>query len=79
LLVDDDHEQLLECNEMEGMALGGACGGGGLQGGAESGSEDRDRGRCGTYWVSSGKGLTACDMAAISGMTRSRHMALGSS
>jgi hypothetical protein len=77
LLVDDDHEQLLECSEMEGMALGGARGGGGLQGGAES--EDRDRGRCGTYWVSSGKGLTACDMAAISGMTRFRHMALSSS
>jgi hypothetical protein len=78
LLVDDDHEQLLECSEtLEGTALGRVRAIGSAERGAEG--EDGDRDRCGTYWVSSGRGLTACDMAAISGMTRSRNMALCSS
>jgi len=63
LLVDDDHEQLIECSESPESDLAIACGG--LAGLA-------DGGRCGTYWVRSGRGLTEKDMAAIGGMARTR-------
>lgn len=67
LLVDDDDEQLLECSEASESDLPAACGG--VAGAVDGGT-------CGTYWVRSGRGLTARDMAAIGGMARSRKMAL---
>ena len=71
LLVDDDHDQLLECSDSSECELPLECGGG-----AGSSSLVLDQGTCGTYWVKSGRGLTDQDMAAISGMARSRFMAL---
>ena len=67
LLVDDDHDQLLECSEESESALPTTC---------YSMSSIEDDSTCGTYWVQSGRGLTARDMAAIGGMARSRKMAL---
>lgn len=67
LLVDDDHEQLLECSESSESELPAAYG-------RDAGA--LDEGTCGTYWVKSGIGLTDRDMAAIGGMARSRQMAL---
>ncbi len=63
LLVDDDHEQLVECSESPESELAVAC---------EGAAGLADGGRCGTYWVRSGRGLTDRDMAAIGGMARTR-------
>ena len=69
LLVDDDHEQLLECSESSESDIPKACGKNGSRGAGES-----DEGTCGTYWVRSGVGLTDEDMAVIGGMARARDM-----
>lgn len=65
LLVDDDHEQLLECSESTETDLPPSCG-------SAHNLAAADGGTCGTYWVRSGRGLTERDMAAICGMARTR-------
>jgi hypothetical protein len=73
LLVDDDHEQLLECSEPSESDIPKSCGTNGSRGAGES-----EEGTCGTYWVRSGVGLTDEDMAVIGGMARARDMTLRS-